>query len=138
MTPYIVMASLHNSPKCILIWHDKGDLKELIYILVKEGYIRSKRELDNLFRNPLHCAKVRWNGEKLYHLAYLLYCLRRRKYIIVTIGKGYFTYAERYFTDFERKDLKQNTLKRMSSRVNKEKTRFAYVRKDIDKILKEI
>ena len=138
MTPYIVMASLHNSPKCILIWHDKGDLKELIYILVKEGYIRSKRELDNLFSDPLHCAKVRWNGEKLYHLAYLLYCLRRKKYIIVTVGKGYFNYAERHFTDFERNDLKENSLKRKSSRVNKEKSRFAYVRKDIDKILAQI
>jgi hypothetical protein len=81
---------------------------------------------------------VRWNGEKLYHLAYLLYCLCRKKYIIVTVGKGYFSYAERYFTDFDRNDLKQNSLKRLSSRVNKEKSRFAYVRKDIDKILAKI
>jgi len=128
----------HIALTCILIWHDKGDLKELIYQLVNAGYIRSKRELDNLFRDPLRCAKVRWNGEKLYHLAYLLYCLRRKKFIIVTIGKGYFRYAERFFTDFDRKDLKQNSLKRMSSRVNKEKSRFAYVRKDIDKILAQI
>ncbi len=91
-----------------------------------------------LFENPGDNDFVRWDGKKFPILAYLLHLLHENKYFIITGNKGYFAYAEKYFTDFEGNKLKKDYLKNLCTRVKTEETRFALVRAEVDEIIAAI
>jgi len=129
---------MHDPRLCSLKWNDIGNLDYLVCILKERGYIWSKKELYRLFNNPGVDDMVRWKGDKLEYLALLLYRLYNEKYFIIKRGKGYLSYAEWYFTDFAGKKMKRKTLKYLSSEVNTNKIRYAYVHKEIDEIIKAI
>ncbi len=128
-------SKLQTAALCILIWTNKGNLDTLAEILKKKGYIRSKNEFKNLFLKQSDSTKVKWNRDKLEYLAYLLYRLKTDGYFILKDGKGYFTCAEKYFTDYKGKYFKRFTLKNLCSRVNVEICRYAHVHTEIDEIL---
>lgn len=120
---------------CLLKWTDKGNLEELVDVLLKRGYLRSKKELFKLFNNPGAKDMVRWNRDKLEYLALLIYRLYNEKYFIITKSKGYFLYAERHFADFNGKKMKRKELKNLSYEVNADKRRYSYVHKEIKEII---
>ena len=138
MTPLFVLLSMHNSLLCMPVWGVEGYLKLLAHILKERGYILKTKELYDLFDDPYNCPDVRWNGYKFEFLALLLYRLYSEKYFIIKRGKGYLSYAEWYFTDFAGNKMKRKTLKYLSSEVNTNKIRYAYVHKEIDEIIKAI
>jgi hypothetical protein len=123
---------------CMFEWTNKGSLDLLACILYSKGYILSKKEFQNLFLNPGNCTKVRWNGNKLAHLAYLLYRLYKEEFIIINGNKGYFVYAENHFTDFDSFPFKKNVLKKLCWRVNNDESRYAFIRAEIDEIISYI
>jgi hypothetical protein len=120
---------------CTLIWTNKGNLDTLAEILKKKGYIRSKNEFKNLFLKHSYSTIVKWNGDKLEHLAYLLYRLYSEGYFILKDGKGYFTCAEKHFTDYNGNYFKKYALKKLCWRVNNDITKYAFIHREIGEIL---
>ena len=119
-------------------WLDKGKLSELLDILKKMNYIKSTQELYAFFQPSNHGVIVRWNAEKKYHLAYLLHRLFNEKYARIKGNKGYFTCAEMMFIDMDGKPFKKDSLRKISSRICKEKDKYLDVRNEMDGILLKI
>ena len=88
-----------------------------------------------MFSDPYNCPDVRWNGNKLEFLALLLYRLCNEKFIILKVSKAYFQFAERHFTDFDGNKMKKKALRKLCSKVNIEKDRYAFVHEEVNAII---
>jgi hypothetical protein len=118
-----------------MAWTGKGSLSKLVYILYKNGYICSKKELQDFFSKPCGTIMVKWDGNKICQLAYLLFRLYEDKFFLIEGNKGYFLCAENHFTDFQGNNFKKNALKKWSCKINNEKDTYAFVCKEIDEII---
>lgn len=128
-----------STEKCRSIyWLEKGKLFELVYILKKKNYIKSKKDLFAFFQSPKPGIIVQCNAKKKYHIAYLLYRLFNENYVCITGNKGYFCCAEMMFYDYEGNPFKRNSLKKISSKIFKNKEKYLHVRKEIDAIISKI
>jgi hypothetical protein len=118
-----------------LVWTGKWKLFEFVYILKKKKYIKSKSEFFALFDDDAHEVKVRWNPDKKYHLAYLLYRLYQEKYIILVGGKGYFKYVEEHFVDYNETSFKRNALKNIKLKILNNIKDYAFICKEVETII---
>jgi hypothetical protein len=125
--------------KCKLIWNGKGRLEELIYQLQKRKLIKAKLNFFNLFIDE-HAENtvVKWDFERKGHLAYLLYQLHAQNLIRLVSCKGYFIYAEMHFIGFDDKTLKKDSLKKLSSAMNNEPSKYRHIINEVDDIIKSI
>ncbi|HTF80274.1 MAG TPA: hypothetical protein VL947_01060, partial [Cytophagales bacterium] len=87
------------------VWLEKGNLAELVDILLKQNFVKGKKEFFDLFLKSKDDHKVRWNEEKKFHLAHLLNRLFTENFARIEGNKGYFTYAEKHFVTFENEYL---------------------------------
>ncbi|MFH0864659.1 MAG: hypothetical protein V1904_00585 [Bacteroidota bacterium] len=121
-----------------LIWTGKGKLYEFVDILYQKKYIISKREIFSFFIKPCNGSKIRWNPDYKYHLAYLLFILCRENFIILSGSKGFYTCAEKHFTDIEGIFLKKNSLKNIKLKIINNPDKFSFVIREIDEIITKI
>jgi len=119
-------------------WLEKGKLYELVDILKKKKYIISTIDLFNFFQPSNNGIIVQWNPEKKYHMAYLLYRLFNENFARIRGNRGYFSCAEMMFSEIGGKPFKRNSLKKISSKICKEKERYSLVRKEVDAIITKI
>jgi hypothetical protein len=124
--------------QAILIWTNKGSLLKLSEILFNKGFLIEKNDFLMLFQNKISPIKVKWNPCNKYHLAYLFHRLYKKKYIIILGNKGYFRFAEDHFIDFDGSIFKQNSLKKIRLKMVKEKAKFSFICKEVDKIIEGI
>jgi hypothetical protein len=126
-------------PQRCLLWTGSADsLNNLADLIFKKNYIFSENEFKQLFAELHNDAKIRCNANKLLHMAYLLYRLKEDNFFLVLCNKGYFSYAEEHFTDFEGNNLRKNKLKNLSSKVNTNKDKYRFICKEIDDIINAI
>ena len=117
------------------IWAEKGKLCELVDILFKKKFIKTKKEFFALFEKHSTIAKVKWNADMKYHLAYLLYRLYKEKHFIMIGNKGYFKYAEEHFLDFNGTPFKKNALKNIKLKILNNKEDYVFICRDVDDII---
>jgi len=130
---------LHTNSPCSLQWMEgEKILYELACMLKEKGYIKSLREFYKLFDERCPDYYTRWKAEKFALLAYLLHILHENNIFITTGNKGYFSFAEKHIVDFKGNKLKKDLLKNLCTRVKAEEIRFALVRAEVDKIIKDI
>jgi hypothetical protein len=127
-----------SESNCSIYWLEKGRLFELIDILNKKKYIKSKKEMFAFFLPQKAGVLVRCNIDKKYHIAYLLYRLFNENYARVTGNRGYFCYAEMMFRDMDGKPFKSNSLKKISSRICKNKEKYSHICLEVDAIISKI
>jgi hypothetical protein len=128
-----------NTGKCRSIhWLDKGKLFELIDLLKRKKYIKRKKEMFAFFQTPTNGLIVHCCTEKKYHIAYLLYRLFNENYARITGNRGFFCCAELMFTDMEGRPFKRNSLRKISSKICKDKERYSHIRKEVDSIISRI
>lgn len=131
--------SINHNNRCHSIhWAENGKLFELIDLLKLKGYIVNKKEVFVFFQSFKIGIKVHWNDGKKYHLAYLLYRLFSENYVIISGNKGYFSCAEKVFCGLDGKPFKNNSLRKISSKINQDKVRYKPVIQAIDDIMKKI
>ena len=121
------------------IWNGTEDQKEVLVCRLKQRqFIRRKKDLFALFDQPHETLTVQWNAAFKPHLAYLLYRLFSEGYCTIRGSKGYFAYAEKHFTDFEGNPITPDTLKKLSSKMNKQQKRYADVIQEVEEILNNL
>jgi hypothetical protein len=116
-------------------WADKADLSILVEGLFKENFIKNKKELFDLFLKPKEEAHVRWNNDKKSHLAYFLNRIFTGNFAKVEGNKGYFTYAEKHFINFEQEAFTSGSLKKISSQISLFPEEHKVIIKEIDDLL---
>jgi hypothetical protein len=125
--------------KCHTIhWLDKGKLFILSDILMKKEYIKSSKDLYAFFQPSNTVCIVQCNPEKKYHIAYLIHRLFTEDYASIRGNKGFFCCVEMVFTDMEGNHFKKDSLKKISSKICKEKERYLPIRKEVDRIITRI
>src|SRR5271157_3800032 len=77
-------------------------------------------------------------GKKKYYMAYLLYRLFNENFAHIKRNRGYFRCAEKMFSDMAGKPYKLNSLKKISYKINKEKSKYLHVTKEVDSIIMKI
>ncbi len=129
-----------NNPENIrYVWNGSPEqLNELANQLRKQRIIKRKRDFVNLFEKPHAALKVNCNKNYKPHLAYLLYRLFEEGYFCIRGSKGYFTHAENHFTDMEGNGFNKNTLRKLSSKINKNKKVYKDVISEIEGVLEKI
>jgi hypothetical protein len=132
------MAQSQIMPLFRMEWTGKGRLDYFVDIMKVKNNIYSKKELFNLFLKPGDNTIVRFNADKLELLACLLHRLFKDEFIRMKKTKGYFIYAENHFTDCEGKKMRKNALKFLSCQVNKNKSRYAAISKEVEEIIAKI
>ena len=120
------------------IWTQKGNLQKLVIELLNKKYIKSKVKLFYLFEKPTEDLLVQWNPDFKPQLAHLLFRFFSEGYARMQGSKGYFSYAEQHFVDFENNHFPKNYLKKYSSEINQNPDSFTRIIKDIDDILQMI
>ena len=121
------------------VWNgDQQQLSKLVVQLKQMNLIKRQKDFFDLFDNPGENLVVKWNAKAKPHLAYLLYKLFAEGFCTIRGSKGYFTYAEQHFTDFEGNGLTPDTLKKLSSKINKFPDKYQDVRAVIDRLLEEL
>ena len=125
--------------KCKLIWNGKGRLEELIYQLQKRKLIKTKLQFFNLFAEEYtEQTRVKWDFDRKAHLAHLLYQLHAKDHIRLIACKGYFSFAEKHFIGFDDTALKKDSLKKLSSSMNTEPSKYHHVISEVNDIIKAI
>jgi hypothetical protein len=128
----------NNSNQIRFVWAEKGKLYELVDILFRMKFIKSKNDFFSLFEKPELTTMVKWNPAKKYHLAYLLYRLYEEKHFVMIGNKGYFKYAEDHFTDFKGTPIKKNALKNIKLKILNNKDDYAFICSEMDQIIARI
>lgn len=120
------------------IWTDKGKLEELVHQLLKRKLIHRKSELFDLFLRPNDNLTIQWDGHRMPELSYLLFRLYSLGYLRISGNKGYFALAERHFRGIDGTIIKKNSLKKLSSTIRAENTRYNTVIAEVDEIIRSI
>lgn len=120
------------------VWLNKGNLPELVDILLKNNYIKSKKEFFDLFLKPDEIQEIRWSKDKKQHLALLLNRLFTEGFAKIEGNKGYFSFAEKHFTSFEKVPFAVNSLKKLSSLIAKNPSAYSIAINEVNDILKQI
>jgi hypothetical protein len=120
------------------VWLTKGNLPELVDILLKNNYIKSKKEFFDLFLKPDEIQAIRWNKDKKQHLALLLNRLFSEGYAKIEGNKGYFSFAEKHFASFEKVPFALNSLKKLSSLIAKNPDSYVAAINEVSDIMKQI
>lgn len=125
---------------------DKRFLKRLAEILCSDyDCIKSKNEFIEVFDNDVSIKskkRVRWNPDKIGHLAYLLHCLYKKdknplgKCCFKAEGKGYFQTAQIWFEDYSNNPIKK-LLRKLSSDITKKPHLYEREITDIKAIMQE-
>ncbi|MFN8437723.1 MAG: hypothetical protein U0V72_08790 [Cytophagales bacterium] len=117
------------------VWTGKGNLPEFVDILLKNNYVKSKKELFDLFYKPDEFSELRWNKDKKYHLVVLLNKLFNEGFAKIEGNKGYFSYAEKHFTTYEKVTFAPNSLRKLSSSIFKNQDKFYKIINEVDEII---
>lgn len=120
------------------VWLQKGNLHELVDLLARYNYIKSKKEFFDIFLKFDEITNVRWNKEKKQHLALLLNRLFSEGYAKIEGNKGYFSFAEKHFVTFEKNNFLPNSLKKLSSSISKKPENYLSAISEVDDIIKHI
>lgn len=118
-----------------LIWTDKGNIDLLAYELKKRDCIKDKKQWVGLFDASREPSRVAFNRDFMGHLAHLLFYLHKEGYITTKGTKGYFALVEGSLKDYSNKLFAKNSLKRLSSKINSNPSRYAGIISDVKNIV---
>jgi len=118
------------------IWNGSHEqLAELVHQLKKRGFVKRKKDLFDLFANPYEGLQVKWDKKRKSHLAYLLHRLFTNGYCCIRGSKGYFAHAEKHLVDIEGNGFSKSTLRKLSSKINKNQKAYQDVIAEVEGIL---
>ena len=127
---------IKQSGTATIIWTKKVQLGYLTTELKKRKWIKSQNEFSKLFGNSDNNLTIHWDLKYKYELAYLLYLLAKGDFI--RPKKGIFSIPERFIVDFSGEKLKVNSLRKISSRITNDPTKYNDIIENVDKVIKTI
>lgn len=119
-----------------LKWTGRGNIGFLTQELKDEKWIKRQANFEKLFGECESDFKVYWDMKFVNVLALLLYYLKKEDFIRPIGSKGYFLIAERHICDFSGKPLKENSLKKISSKVLSNKAQNIDIHRKVEHILR--
>lgn len=126
--PQLEMASI--------IWTKKVPMGYLTSELKKRKWIKKQSEFSKLFGNSDIKLQVHWDMKYKYELARLLYVLAKGDFI--RPRKGVFSVPEKFIVDFSGEKLKSNSLKKVSSKITTDPTKYHDIIDRVEQIIKII
>jgi hypothetical protein len=120
------------------IWTNKGKLEELVHQLLIRKLISRKSDLFDLFLRPRKELTIQWDGRRMHELSLLLFRLYSMGFLKISGNKGYFALAERHFRGINGTIIKKNSLKKLSSHIRAEYSRYSNVISEVDAIIRSI
>lgn len=119
-----------------LIWTKRVNIGILTTELKRRKWIKSQNEFAKLFENPTENLKVRWDMSYKYELAYLLFKLKDRDFI--RPRKGFFSIIEKYVVDLNGTFISKNSLKKMSSKITTDQSKYTETIKTVEEIIQSL
>lgn len=119
-----------------LIWTNRAPIGFLTTELKRRKWIKTQSEFSKLFSNADIRLQVHWDMKFKYELACLLYVLAKGDFI--RPRKGVFSIPEKFIVDFSGTKLKANSLKKISSKITTNPTKYADTIEKIEQIIKTI
>jgi hypothetical protein len=130
------IVEIKKSNKSIIIWTEKTHLDFLTNALKKRKWIKTQKEFSSLFGDSNTNSLIHWDMKFKYELAFLLYSLAKHDFI--RSKKGFFSVSERIIVDFSGDKLKLNSLKKISSKITNDPSKYADVIKNVEELIKSI
>lgn len=129
----------NKNGKCPYVqWTNKTHIDKLSHELKSLNWIKSQSEFVKFFDIDIENSIVRWNMKYKYELAYLIYKLKEGYFIRTINSKGYFCIVENYFVGFSGEKFKNNTLKKLNSKITTESNKYIVVIEKIDNLISNI
>lgn len=119
-----------------IIWTNKVPLGYLTTELKKRKWIKTQSEFSKLLGNSDNKLQVHWDMKYKYELAQLLYALAKGDFI--RPRKGVFSVPEKFIVDFSGTKLKANSLKKISSKITNDQTKYHDIIESVEQIMKTI
>lgn len=125
-----------DQQKKVLCWTDRVNIGLLTSELKRNKWIRSQNEFAKLFEDPKNTLKVHWDMKYKYELAHLL--LRLKDGDFIRPKKGFFNLIEKYIVDFAGRSLPKNSLKKISSKITTNPSKYCEIINSIEEIMKPL
>lgn len=119
-----------------IFWTKKVQLGYLTSELKKRKWIKSQSEFSRLFINSDNKLTIHWDMKYKYELAHLLYLLAKGDFI--RPKKGVFSVPEKFIVDFSGEKLKLNSLKKISSKITNDPTKYSYNIENAEQVIRTI
>lgn len=119
-----------------IIWTKKVHIDYLTTELKKRKWIKKQSEFSKLFSNSDNSLKIHWDMKYKYELAHLLYLLAKGDFI--RPKKGVFSVPEKFIVDFSGENLKVNSLKKISSKITNDPTKYTDIIENVEQVIRAI
>lgn len=127
---------IKRTEKATIIWTKKVQLGYLTTELKRRKWIKNQNEFSKLFGNANSKLVIHWDMKFKYELAHLLYLLAKGDFI--RPKKGVFSIPEKYIVDFSGEKLKENSLKKISSKITNDITKYADIIENVKEAINTI
>lgn len=109
---------------------------ELIDLLKKKrDWIRKPSNWIKFLTDPSDDLQIKWNQTRMEELAYLIYKLREIGLIECLGNRGTFSVIEKHLVSFDGNKLNSGTLKKLSSKINNNWTKYEHRLKPVTEII---